>query len=199
MFLCLQEFRGISKFKDRGLQHEEDLAIMFEDLRNSGDDHWAPTSGATPQNIEDRQDEDNDADHGEPLEGQDETEDEDATPTCGKGKRRRVADNDKGKKPKSSGRHWMQEHMAKIVELNEKTSASCESIVLARMQDGPSCSIKQVMDLVKTCGAVAGTKDHFIATQILTKKPEREMFMTLDTPEERFQWLTMKYEWMTAK
>lgn len=86
--------------------------------------------------------------------------------------------------------------MARIVELNEKTTASCESIVLAKTEESSVCSIKVVMHLVKVCGAVPGTREHFIATQIFTKKSEREMFMTIDTPEDRFQWLSMKHDWM---
>lgn len=42
------------------------------------------------------------------------------------------------------------------------------------------------MELVKACGATASTKEYFIANQVFTKKTEREMFLTLDTPEERF-------------
>jgi hypothetical protein len=43
----------------------------------------------------------------------------------------------------------------------------------------------------------SSTNEHFAATLIFTKKAEREMFMTLDTREERFDWLKRKYEWMT--
>jgi hypothetical protein len=41
------------------------------------------------------------------------------------------------------------------------------------------------------------TNEHFIATCLFTKKADREMFMTLDTPRERFEWLKRKHEWMT--
>jgi hypothetical protein len=53
------------------------------------------------------------------------------------------------------------------------------------------------MTLVKECGATVGTKEHFIASIVFTKRSEREMFMTLDTPEDRFLWLKSKQEWMT--
>lgn len=39
-------------FKDGPLLHEEEKAIMYEDIRNTGDDHWAPSSGTTPQILE---------------------------------------------------------------------------------------------------------------------------------------------------
>ncbi|XP_062217252.1 L10-interacting MYB domain-containing protein-like [Phragmites australis] len=189
------QFKGISKFKDRALQNEDELSVMFEDLRNTGDDHWAPTSGDLPQGTEGQPGDDNNKDVD--MDDDDDSDGEDGTPSSSKAKRRRVVDKKKVKKAKTSGGQWMQEHMAKIVELNERTTASCESVVLARTQDTPGYSIKDIMELVKACGAIAGTKEHFIATQIFTKKAEREMFLTLDTPEERFNWLSMKHEWMT--
>nr|ACN33791.1 unknown [Zea mays] len=238
------QFKGISKFKDKSLQNAEELSVMFEDLRNTGDDHWVPTSGELPQDTEAQI---HDAINIEDENASDCGED---TPSSSTSKRRRVVVTDKGKKPKTTGGQWMQDQMSKLFELNKQTTTSCESMVLARTQETPgssikdvmqldkgkkpkttggqwmqdqmsklvelnkqttSCesmflartqetpgsSIKDVMQLVKACGAIAGSKEHFIATQVLTKKNEREMFLTLDTPEERFQWLSMKYEWMT--
>ncbi|CAN6236856.1 unnamed protein product [Urochloa humidicola] len=190
-----KQYKGSAKFKDKKLEHEDELGIMFEDLRNTGEDHWAPSSGQPPEDTEGQQEEEHEKEADRDEDG--DSDAEEVTPTSGKGKRRRVAANEKSKKPKSAGGHWMQEQMAKIVEINERTSASCESLVMARLEDSSgNCSIKGVMDLVKACGAVPGTKEHFIATVLFTKKPEREMFMTIDTPHERFQWLTMKHEWM---
>jgi hypothetical protein len=74
--------------------------------------------------------------------------------------------------------------MGKIVEMNERTTPSCDSI--ARRENTSGCSIKDVMALVKSCGAVPSTNEHFVATLIFTDKSEQEMFMTMDTPEERF-------------
>lgn len=105
----------------------------------------------------------------------------------------------KGKNAKTTGGQWMQGQMAKIIQLNEKTTASCESIVLARTQEMSGTSIKDAMELVKACGVTTSTKEHFIATQIFTKKPEREMFITMEIPKERFRWLSMKYEWINKK
>jgi hypothetical protein len=52
------------------------------------------------------------------------------------------------------------------------------------------------MTLVKSCGAVPSTNEHFAATLLFTNRPEREMFMTMETPEGRFDWLKRKYGWM---
>ncbi|WVZ75744.1 hypothetical protein U9M48_023777 [Paspalum notatum var. saurae] len=81
------QFKGISKFKDKSLEYEDELSIMFEDIRNTGDDHWAPTSDEGGEDI----------------------------PTSLKLKRRSVVDKEKGKKAKTTGGQWMQEQMAKNI------------------------------------------------------------------------------------
>ncbi|OEL38576.1 hypothetical protein BAE44_0000405 [Dichanthelium oligosanthes] len=87
--------------------------------------------------------------------------------------------------------------MSKIVEMNMRTTASCESI--ARKEDKSGCSIQDVdvIALVKDCGVAPNTNEHFIVSLVFTKRAEREMFMTLDTPNEKFEWLKRKHEWMT--
>jgi hypothetical protein len=85
--------------------------------------------------------------------------------------------------------------MSKIVEMNERTTTSCESI--ARREDKFGSSITNVMALVRDCGVVLTTNEHFITSLVFTKRSEREMFMTLDIREERFDWLKRKHEWMT--
>jgi hypothetical protein len=179
--------------------HEEEKAIMYEDIRNTGDDHWAPSSGTTPQILEGETTENTDDKDGDYEANDDKDEDyeecEEVSPTTAKGKRHvSVGRKDKGKKPRSLGGHWVQDQLSKLVTASEKSTTSIES--LARKEDN-GCSIRDVMALVKECGAVPGTKEHFIASQVFVKRAEREMFMTLDTPEERFNWLTMKHDWVT--
>jgi hypothetical protein len=77
--------------------------------------------------------------------------------------------------------------MAVLVKQSERTPASTESV--ARSQDKNGCSIADVMKLVKECGATPSTNEHFVATLVLVKRTEKEIFITLDTTEERFQWL----------
>jgi hypothetical protein len=47
--IFLQQYKGIAKFKDGPIQNKEEKAIMIEDIRNTRDDHWAPSSGNAPQ------------------------------------------------------------------------------------------------------------------------------------------------------
>lgn len=196
----MQVVKGSSKFRHRGLLNLDKLEIMFEDIRNTGDDHWNPCSGVAPTqhehtpvsssqiNIDDDEEEVNYNDDSEP---------EDVTPTSSRSVRARVTSQGKGKKRKTSGGRWFQDKIGELVAMNERTTASCESMALASKEPKSDFSIKEVMALVKACGATPGTNEHFIATCLFTKKDDREMFMTLDTPGERFEWLKRKHEWMT--
>jgi hypothetical protein len=49
------------------------------------------------------------------------------------------------------------------------------------------------MTLVWECGARCGSNEHFIATELFVSREQREMFLTMETAEERFQWLRRKY------
>jgi hypothetical protein len=77
--------------------------------------------------------------------------------------------------------------MGELMAMNERATISCESMAMASRETNSDISISEVMALVKACGATLGTKEHFIVTCLFTKKTEREMFMTLDMPEERFE------------
>ncbi|CAL5050850.1 unnamed protein product [Urochloa decumbens] len=180
--------KGSTRFKLRGLQNEDQLRTMFEDLRNTGDEHWSASSGIAPSPIPVDEDDEGAND--------DDSDPEEVTPTTvPASKRSRGASNIKGKKSKTATGQWFQEQMGKLVEMNERTTASCESI--ANKEDTSRCSIENVMSLVRDCGALPSTNEYFIATIVFTQRSERQMFMTMQTHEERLDWLKRKYEWMT--
>lgn len=130
----MQVVKGSSKFRHRGLLNLDKLEIMFEDIRNTGDDHWNPCSGVAPTqhehtpvsssqiNIDDDEEEVNYNDDSEP---------EDVTPTSSRSVRARVTSQGKGKKRKTSGGRWFQDKIGELVAMNERTTASCESMALA--------------------------------------------------------------------
>nr|TKW33695.1 hypothetical protein SEVIR_2G256600v2 [Setaria viridis] len=135
-----QDIKGSAKLKLKRLQNEEQLSIIFEDLRNTDEaenDYYSESEEVTPRSVQ-------------------------------VSKRGRGASNMKGKKPKISTGQWFQEQIGKIVEMNERTTASCESI--ARREDTSGCSIQDVMALVKDCGAFPSTNDHFVASLVFTKR-----------------------------
>jgi hypothetical protein len=116
---------------------------MFEDLRNTSDDHWCASSGVAPSQPSPPQSPIPVDGEDEPFNEKNDSELEEVTPISGRGKRGRRANNTKEKKLKTSTGHWFYEQMGKIVEINERTTASCESI--ARREDNSGCSIKNVM------------------------------------------------------
>ena len=75
----------------------------------------------------------------------------------------------------------------------EKSHASFEAFAQKR-EENSMCSIKDVMESVEECGAINGSNEHFIASEIFLKKEQREMFMTLRNSEARFEWLKRKYD-----
>lgn len=85
----------------------------------------------------------------------------------------------------------MQDQIKRIVDMSEKSTASFESF--AKREDLSGFAIKDVMALVKDCGVVVGTNEHYIASELFVKREQREIFMTLDTPQERLEWLSRKY------
>jgi len=106
----IQEIKGCMRFRHRGLQNEDKLEIMFEDLRNTGDDAWCASSGVPPSQASpscdnspinvDEVGEDNIDDDSEP---------EAVTLTSAPRKRSGGTITNKGKKSKSSTGHWFQE------------------------------------------------------------------------------------------
>jgi hypothetical protein len=166
--VCLQEIKGSGRFKTRGLQNEDKLEIMFENLHNTGEDHWCISSGVPPSQRYQPSEEE------EEEEEEDNSEPDPGTPTSGAKRRNKLSDNSKGKQPKTSKGSWLLGEVERMVEMNERTTRSCESIARSAKEKVQSVySIQVVMALVKDCGAVPGTNEHFIATTIFTKKVER--------------------------
>ena len=101
---------------------------MFDDIRNTGEDHWSPAMGTLPESpvrtsivvdIEELEDDKYNSDR------------EDESPIGMKGKRACGHSNDKGKKPKS-GSVVMQDQLRRILEINEKSHASFEAFAKKR-------------------------------------------------------------------
>jgi hypothetical protein len=117
----IQAIKGSTRFKTRGLQNEDHLATMFEDLRNTGDDHWSASSGLPPtqQNVE--QSPINVDVEFEPT-NEDDSEPEEITPSSGKGKRPRIPANNKGKRARSGKGSWVSDGFDQILEMTKRTT-----------------------------------------------------------------------------
>ena len=53
-------------------------------------------------------------------------------------------------------------------------------------------SIASVMKEAITCGAIEGSDEHFIATELFIKREQREMFLSMSA-ETRLGWLKRKF------
>jgi hypothetical protein len=99
---------------------------MFDDLRNTGDDHFGAPSGLIAEHSPlinlDSGDEGGD--------NEDVSSEEEVTPPHkGKGKRIVGAENDKGMRPKTSAGQCMQDQVSKIMSFHERSAMSVESMV----------------------------------------------------------------------
>ncbi|EEC80513.1 hypothetical protein OsI_22782 [Oryza sativa Indica Group] len=158
---------------------------MFEDICNTGADHWSLGQGTIPTSTT----------HAIHIADDNEIDEETYKdePTVKRKRDGGGSKMDKGKKSKS-GSQKMVEEMSKSNDLSAQTLSSIQSFTRSR-EDPPGCSIKDVMALVEECGAVEGTNEHFIATEIFIKNDQREMFVnSLHTPVGCFSWLKKKYE-----
>jgi hypothetical protein len=123
------------------------------------------------------------------LEGDDtiDIDEIDESHASSKGKRAAKVMGDKSKKLKTS--QVMQEKIKKLGVLAERTQLSLESYT----KKDNTCTVNSVMDLVVECGASIGSDEHFIATKLLVKKEQREMFLHMPVIEDRLNWLKRKY------
>jgi hypothetical protein len=55
-------------------------------------------------------------------------------------------------------------------------------------------SIREAMALVKDAGAEEENNEHYIVTQLFKNVANRELFLTFETNEGRFNWLKRCYE-----
>jgi hypothetical protein len=73
----------------------------------------------------------------------DDSELEDVTPTSSRSVRARVTSQGKGKKRKTSSGRWFQDKIGELVAMNERTTASCESMALASKEPKSDFPLKK--------------------------------------------------------
>jgi hypothetical protein len=164
---------------------------MFDKITNEENDHWNPMTEnpIIPENHEPiitLESDFADVECELPNEFASAYSDvvQEVSPSVGNGnKRPRFVLGKPAKKTKVSTVIVMQEQVTRIVN-------SADALAAKKLGE---VTIKQVMDLVVSCGARIGSNEHFIGTKLFIKKEQREMFMTLDTDESRFLWLSRHY------
>jgi hypothetical protein len=95
------------------------------------------------------------------------------------------------KKNKTETALLMQAQLKRIVDLAEEAQSIFEKF--SSQVDSPRSDIQDVMTLVRECGARTGSDEYFIATELFVHSEQRQMFCTMETAEERLDWLRRKY------
>ena len=83
----------------------------------------------------------------------------------------------------------MREHIIRIGDIAERSQSSFESFI----RDDVDSSVTTVMDAVLECGAKEGTDEHYIATELMSKRDQRQIFMHMSAGS-RLGWLARKYK-----
>lgn len=189
-----KDIPGCGKFKKQGLQNEANLKLMFEDITSDGSDHWNPSSGVPPPstkalaatlNVDAIQDLDSEDTELQPSPG-------DVGASSLGVKRLGKFVHDGNKKPKSA--LVMQEQITRIGDIAERSQSSFESF----MKSDDDASVKNTMDAVLACGAQEGTDEHYIATEFMAKRDQREIFMHV-SEGSRMGWLRRKFDYKYSK
>ncbi|KAJ1270696.1 hypothetical protein BS78_06G071500 [Paspalum vaginatum] len=185
------EIPGCAKFKKGPLQNEADLIKMFDKITNDESDHWNPMTEnpiilESQEPIINLEDDFVDVECDIPNDFTSPSSDvvKEVSPSVCNGKKRpRVVLGKPGRKTKTSIAAIMKEQVTRIAD-------SADALASKKLGE---VTIKQVMELVVACGAVVVCNEHFIASKLFIKREQREMFVTLDTHESRFLWLSRHY------
>jgi hypothetical protein len=102
----------------------------------------------------------------------------------------------KGKSPKKTspfkkGKNPMVRVMSKMID-DVISANSMPSKALSG--DFTRESIREVMSLIKEAGAEEGSNEHYITTQLFKNAVNREIFLTFETNEGRYNWMKRYYE-----
>jgi hypothetical protein len=160
----------------------KDMTIMYERSRVSGLSacilNQEGTADSTPIGRQE--------DHSEEL------QEEQVTPSSSTGKNLKR----KGKSPKKTspfkkGKNPMVRVMSKMID-DVISANSMPSKALSG--DFTRESIREVMSLIKEAGAEEGSNEHYITTQLFKNAVNREIFLTFETNEGRYNWLKRYYE-----
>lgn len=175
----------VVKFRKHGLRNEENLRVMFEDITSDGSDHWNPTSGIPPTSTTLI----SSAINLEQIEDVDLLEDTQEAPspvTPKVNKRLGKIICDTNKKPKTA--QVMQEQITVIGDICKESHKTFESF----FKDDDTTSVASVMKEAIACGAIEGSDEHFIASELFTKREQREMFLSMSV-DTRLGWLRRKF------
>ena len=161
-------------------EHEDQMRIMFEAVIVTNETSYVPTGHG------------NDGEVGEgDAAGNDDGEIGGIGTSTERRAGKRVAHHSpKGKKKKT----FRDQCMKRLVEAYEIKAQSSKQSATSQVVDLVRDEIGSMLEQVINDGAEEGSDEHFYATQLLTKKENRDVFITLKTPNGRLSWLRRAWE-----
>ncbi|TVU33830.1 hypothetical protein EJB05_15641, partial [Eragrostis curvula] len=168
---------GWKSFRDAPLEFEDQMRIMFDAILVTNETSYVPTSGGN--DVEHGEDDTRDTSNGEIGGG---------TPQAPASEERRAEKRPAPLSPKGKKKKTFRDHcMKRLVDAYEAKaqSSSATSQVVDHVRDEIASMLNQVIN----DGAEEGSDEHFYATQLLQKKENRDVFITLKTPNGRMNWL----------
>ncbi|OEL17015.1 hypothetical protein BAE44_0021964, partial [Dichanthelium oligosanthes] len=96
--------------------------------------------------------------------------------------------------PKEKKKTFRDQCMKRLVEAYEMKAQSSKQSATSQVVDHQRDEIASMLDQVIKDGADEESDEHFYASQLLKKKENRDVFITLKTPNGRLIWLRRSWE-----
>ena len=174
MPVCTANFRFVP------FEHEDQMRIMFEAVIVTNETSYVLTGH------------DND---GEVGEGDAAGNDDGEIGGIGTSTERRAGKRAAHHSPKEKKKKTFRDQcMKRLVEAYEIKAQSSKQSATSQVVDLVRDEIGSMLEQVINDGAEEGSDEHFYATQLLTKKENRDVFITLKTPNGRLSWLRRAWE-----
>jgi hypothetical protein len=84
--------------------------------------------------------------------------------------------------------------MKRLVDAYEKKAESSKNSATSHVADHVRDEIAAMLEQIINDGAEEGSDEYYYATPNLTKKENRDVFITLKTPNGRLNWLRRAWE-----
>ena len=170
---------GCICFRDAPIEHEDQMRIMFDAVIVTNETSYVPTGGG------------NDVQHlDSDVEGDGDATAQPAPSTHGRAGKRPAPLSPKGKKKKT----FRDQCMKRLVDAYEMKAQSSKHSATSQIVDHVRDEIGGMLDQVIKDGAEEGSDEHFYATQLLQKKENHDVFITLKTQNGRLNWLRRAWE-----
>ena len=190
-----------AKYKKNGLSNLDELDVMFDKSHVTG------ATSCIPGEISDSSDDDGVVEVPESEEDEDVKEKEVSPKTTNDVKATKAVKATKD--GKADGKKKSVKRKAKYIDESAKEDKNAflreykvtlgkinEEIAATRAPTSAAPTMKEVLALMKECGAKEGTPLYFTATDLVMQPSYRELFMLIETKEGRLDWLERKHAQM---